>query len=131
MVLKYQTLGPRFVGLLPLKQKQKTTTMFSTAPPATTTPYNKTTTLKPNNNNPLLSSITTTQFRSGNRCRRVSPVMVVKTDELTVVGLEKEKENKKSLADELRLGSLTEDGLSYKEKFIVRCYEVGIGGLHK
>ncbi|PWA57469.1 oleoyl-acyl carrier protein thioesterase [Artemisia annua] len=101
--------------------------MFSTtAPTATTTPYNKnnktTTTLKNN----LLSTITATQFRSGNRCRRVSPVMVMKTDELTAVGLEKEKENKKSLADELRLGSLTEDGLSYKEKFIVRCYEVGI-----
>lgn len=31
-----------------------------------------------------------------------------------------------SLADRLRLGRLTEDGLSYKEKFIVRCYEVGI-----
>ncbi|GLT24932.1 hypothetical protein SLA2020_000930 [Shorea laevis] len=31
-----------------------------------------------------------------------------------------------SLADRLRLGILTEDGLSYKEKFIVRCYEVGI-----
>lgn len=31
-----------------------------------------------------------------------------------------------SLADRLRLGSLTEDGLSYKERFIVRCYEVGI-----
>ncbi|KAJ4828845.1 hypothetical protein Tsubulata_010506, partial [Turnera subulata] len=31
-----------------------------------------------------------------------------------------------SLADRLRLGSLLEDGLSYKEKFIVRCYEVGI-----
>ncbi|KAH7576380.1 hypothetical protein ACOSP7_003365 [Xanthoceras sorbifolium] len=31
-----------------------------------------------------------------------------------------------SLADRLRWGSLTEDGLSYKEKFIVRCYEVGI-----
>ncbi|KAG5567271.1 hypothetical protein RHGRI_002733 [Rhododendron griersonianum] len=32
----------------------------------------------------------------------------------------------KSVADRLRLGSLTEDGLSYKEKFIVRCYEVGV-----
>lgn len=32
----------------------------------------------------------------------------------------------KSMAERLRLGSLTEDGLSYKEKFIVRCYEVGI-----
>lgn len=31
-----------------------------------------------------------------------------------------------TLADRLRLGSLTEDGLSYKERFIVRCYEVGI-----
>ncbi|KAL5731664.1 oleoyl-[acyl-carrier-protein] hydrolase [Ranunculus cassubicifolius] len=31
-----------------------------------------------------------------------------------------------SLANRLRLGSLTEDGLSYKENFIVRCYEVGI-----
>lgn len=30
-----------------------------------------------------------------------------------------------SLADRLRLGSLAEDGLSYKERFIVRCYEVG------
>nr|UQT18321.1 fatty acid thioesterase A1 [Pelargonium x hortorum] len=31
-----------------------------------------------------------------------------------------------SLADRLRLGSLTDNGLSYTEKFIVRCYEVGI-----
>lgn len=31
-----------------------------------------------------------------------------------------------SLADRLRLGSLTEDGLSYKERFVVRSYEVGI-----
>uniref|UniRef100_I3RZ89 Acyl-[acyl-carrier-protein] hydrolase n=1 Tax=Medicago truncatula TaxID=3880 RepID=I3RZ89_MEDTR len=31
-----------------------------------------------------------------------------------------------SLANRLRLGSLSEDGLSYKEKFIVRSYEVGI-----
>ncbi|KAJ9176595.1 hypothetical protein P3X46_011890 [Hevea brasiliensis] len=31
-----------------------------------------------------------------------------------------------SLANRLRLGNLTEDGLSYKEKFIVRSYEVGI-----
>ncbi|XP_010927699.2 oleoyl-acyl carrier protein thioesterase 1, chloroplastic isoform X2 [Elaeis guineensis] len=32
----------------------------------------------------------------------------------------------KGLAERLRLGSLVEDGLSYKESFIVRCYEVGI-----
>jgi fatty acyl-ACP thioesterase A len=31
-----------------------------------------------------------------------------------------------SLAERLLLGSLLEDGLSYKESFIVRCYEVGI-----
>ncbi|KAK4376196.1 hypothetical protein RND71_006873 [Anisodus tanguticus] len=31
-----------------------------------------------------------------------------------------------SLADRLRLGSMSEDRMSYKEKFIVRCYEVGI-----
>ncbi|XP_077229527.1 oleoyl-acyl carrier protein thioesterase, chloroplastic-like [Tasmannia lanceolata] len=30
------------------------------------------------------------------------------------------------LSDRLRLGSLTDDGLSFKENFIVRCYEVGI-----
>ncbi|KAI4988833.1 hypothetical protein ZWY2020_036150 [Hordeum vulgare] len=30
------------------------------------------------------------------------------------------------LAERLRMGSLLEDGLSYKESFIVRCYEVGI-----
>ncbi|KAI8523263.1 hypothetical protein RHMOL_Rhmol13G0059300 [Rhododendron molle] len=32
----------------------------------------------------------------------------------------------RSWADRLRMGSLTADGLSYKEKFIVRCYEVGM-----
>ncbi|KAK9140923.1 hypothetical protein Scep_010604 [Stephania cephalantha] len=31
-----------------------------------------------------------------------------------------------TLADRLRHGRLVEDGLSFKEKFIVRCYEVGI-----
>ncbi|XP_077212247.1 oleoyl-acyl carrier protein thioesterase 2, chloroplastic-like [Tasmannia lanceolata] len=30
------------------------------------------------------------------------------------------------LADRLRFRSLTEDGFSYKENFIIRCYEVGI-----
>lgn len=34
--------------------------------------------------------------------------------------------NGATLADRLRLGSLTDDRLSYKERFIVRCYEVGI-----
>ncbi|KAL6846812.1 hypothetical protein ACP4OV_024260 [Aristida adscensionis] len=36
------------------------------------------------------------------------------------------KAERPSLAERLRLGSLLEDGLSYKESFIVRCYEVGI-----
>ncbi|KVI03812.1 Acyl-ACP thioesterase, partial [Cynara cardunculus var. scolymus] len=60
--------------------------------------------------------------------RKVAPVMAVKTNEQptsVAVGL-KEAEAEKSLADRLRLGSLTEDGLSYKERFIIRCYEVGI-----
>lgn len=35
-------------------------------------------------------------------------------------------EHSVSLADRLRQGSLAEDGKSYKECFIVRCYEVGI-----
>ena len=42
-----------------------------------------------------------------------------------VIGSETGSESR-TLADHLRLGSLTEDGLSYKERFIVRCYEVGI-----
>ncbi|KAG6477321.1 oleoyl-acyl carrier protein thioesterase 1, chloroplastic-like [Zingiber officinale] len=32
----------------------------------------------------------------------------------------------KGLAERLRIGSLLPDGLSYKECFIIRCYEVGI-----
>ncbi|XAR60950.1 Oleoyl-[acyl-carrier-protein] hydrolase [Bertholletia excelsa] len=51
-----------------------------------------------------------------------SPVLAVETGELNGRDLGFEE----SLAGRLRLGSLTEDGLSYKEKFIVRCYEVGI-----
>ncbi|KAL3616328.1 hypothetical protein CASFOL_039718 [Castilleja foliolosa] len=39
---------------------------------------------------------------------------------------QQESSHQPSLADRLRLGSLNEDGLSYKEKFIVRCYEVGL-----
>ncbi|KMZ58421.1 Acyl-ACP Thioesterase (Chloroplastic) [Zostera marina] len=33
---------------------------------------------------------------------------------------------KVDVVEKLRLGSLVEDGLSYKEKFVIRCYEVGI-----
>ncbi|XP_051131970.1 oleoyl-acyl carrier protein thioesterase, chloroplastic [Andrographis paniculata] len=55
--------------------------------------------------------------RSGARLLRVAAV---------ATGEPKSKPQEPSLADRLRLGSLTEDGFSYKEKFIVRCYEVGI-----
>ncbi|KAL4587950.1 hypothetical protein LXL04_000827 [Taraxacum kok-saghyz] len=60
--------------------------------------------------------------------QRVAPVMAVKTDEhpITVSVDVKEAEVENNLADKLRMGSLTEDGLSYKERFIIRCYEVGI-----
>lgn len=50
------------------------------------------------------------------------PVLPVPTDEPN----NKQAGFQPSLADRLRLGTLAEDGLSYKEKFIVRCYEVGI-----
>ncbi|KAK1428483.1 hypothetical protein QVD17_17318 [Tagetes erecta] len=65
-------------------------------------------------------------FSSFLSVRRVvaPPVMAVKTDEQANSVLVDVKE--KSLADRLRMGSLTEDGLSYKERFIIRCYEVGI-----
>lgn len=52
-----------------------------------------------------------------------SPVLAVATDGVSST---KQAGYVPSLADRLRLGSLTEDGLSYKESFIVRCYEVGI-----
>lgn len=69
-----------------------------------------------------------TGFLCNSSSRRVAPVMVVKTEEqptTVAIGLN-EAEEEKSLADQLRMGSLTEDGLSYKERFIIRCYEVGI-----
>ncbi|KAJ0783332.1 putative oleoyl-[acyl-carrier-protein] hydrolase [Helianthus annuus] len=63
-------------------------------------------------------------FVSNSLCRRVAPVMAVKVDEQrTGVAVDV---TEKRLADRLRMGSLTEDGLSYKERFIIRCYEVGI-----
>ncbi|XP_056175333.1 oleoyl-acyl carrier protein thioesterase 1, chloroplastic isoform X1 [Syzygium oleosum] len=50
-----------------------------------------------------------------------APALAVVSD-----GLARVEPGSGSLADRLRLGSLTEDGLSYKERFIVRCYEVGM-----
>ncbi|XVF21352.1 hypothetical protein REPUB_Repub12eG0083300 [Reevesia pubescens] len=55
----------------------------------------------------------------------LTPVQAVLSSQQQV-GTELVESGSGSLADRLRLGSLTEDGLSYKEKFIVRCYEVGI-----
>ncbi|RDY12132.1 Oleoyl-acyl carrier protein thioesterase 2, chloroplastic [Mucuna pruriens] len=56
---------------------------------------------------------------------RVFPVVAVVSEKDGAVATRVEAEAG-TLADRLRLGSLTEDGLSYKEKFIVRSYEVGI-----
>ncbi|KAL5057595.1 hypothetical protein RYX36_029199 [Vicia faba] len=65
--------------------------------------------------------ISVTGFRSTKAC----PVYAVATAKDGAVVNRVEPENG-SLEDRLRLGSLTEDGFSYKEKFIVRSYEVGI-----
>ncbi|CAI9776608.1 unnamed protein product [Fraxinus pennsylvanica] len=51
-------------------------------------------------------------------------VLAVATGEAKIK--QQESSHEPTLADRLRLGSLAEDGLSYKERFIVRCYEVGI-----
>ncbi|KZV39079.1 FatA acyl-ACP thioesterase [Dorcoceras hygrometricum] len=58
------------------------------------------------------------------RRARLSRVMSVATGEQ--ISKPQASTHQRSLADRLRLGSLADDGLSYKEKFIVRCYEVGI-----
>ncbi|CAL0304538.1 unnamed protein product [Lupinus luteus] len=57
--------------------------------------------------------------------KRASPVLAVVSDRNGAV-LNRVEPGSGILADRFRLGSLTEDGLSYKEKFIVRSYEVGI-----
>ncbi|KAI3749652.1 hypothetical protein L2E82_20268 [Cichorium intybus] len=66
-------------------------------------------------------------FLCNSSSRRVSPLLAVTTGEQpsSLASLH-EAEKEKSLGNQLRLGSLTEDGLSYKEKFVIRCYEVGI-----
>ncbi|KAE9592116.1 putative oleoyl-[acyl-carrier-protein] hydrolase [Lupinus albus] len=63
------------------------------------------------------------RFRSP--ATRASPVLAVVSDRNGAV-LNRVEPGSGILADRFRLGSLTEDGLSYKEKFIVRSYEVGI-----
>lgn len=62
---------------------------------------------------------------SSNYCNNVNaPVLAVSAGEPRLK--QKQTDVEKSLAERLRLGSLADDGLSYKEKFVVRCYEVGI-----
>ncbi|XP_070034077.1 oleoyl-acyl carrier protein thioesterase, chloroplastic-like [Nicotiana tabacum] len=61
-------------------------------------------------------------FISSTSAARTGPVLAVATNETK----SKQFTYEPSLADRLRLGSMTDDGMSYKEKFIVRCYEVGI-----
>ncbi|XVE78121.1 hypothetical protein DITRI_Ditri13aG0118400 [Diplodiscus trichospermus] len=62
---------------------------------------------------------------SPSRKLNLRPVQAVLSSQQQV-GTEVVESRSGSLADQLRLGSLTEDGLGYKEKFIIRCYEVGI-----
>ncbi|KAI8014708.1 hypothetical protein LOK49_LG05G01716 [Camellia lanceoleosa] len=69
--------------------------------------------------NALFSS-SSFSFLSPSSVRAPLPILAVATEEREPKGFDN------NLADRLRLGSLTDDGLSYKEKFIVRCYEVGI-----
>eukprot|EP00262_Sarcandra_glabra_P000541 TRINITY_DN1061_c0_g1_i1.p1 TRINITY_DN1061_c0_g1~~TRINITY_DN1061_c0_g1_i1.p1 ORF type:complete len:370 (+),score=42.39 TRINITY_DN1061_c0_g1_i1:133-1242(+) len=55
-----------------------------------------------------------------------SPDLAVSAGDSRVVSGGENRAGSVSVANRLRPGSLTEDGLSYKENFIVRCYEVGI-----
>ncbi|XP_076921766.1 oleoyl-acyl carrier protein thioesterase 1, chloroplastic-like [Bidens hawaiensis] len=90
-------------------------------PTATAAAYNDVTTTctVPNSRSVDISSRRRSNgFACKSLYRKCAPVMAVKTDER--VGVDG------TLADRLRMGSLTEDGLSYKERFIIRCYEVGI-----
>ncbi|XVF81219.1 hypothetical protein PTKIN_Ptkin15bG0138600 [Pterospermum kingtungense] len=57
--------------------------------------------------------------------RNQMPVQAVMSDQKQV-GKEVVESGSGSFADRLRLGSLAEDGMGYREKFIIRCYEVGI-----
>ncbi|GMJ01290.1 fatA acyl-ACP thioesterase 1, fatA acyl-ACP thioesterase [Hibiscus trionum] len=56
---------------------------------------------------------------------KLTPVQAVLSSQKTEVP-EVVKSGSECLTDRLRLGRLADDGLSYKEKYIVRCYEVGI-----
>ncbi|KAK9057440.1 hypothetical protein SSX86_022275 [Deinandra increscens subsp. villosa] len=97
---------------------------------AAATTYNDTSTRIVTNSRSV-DSVTVRRRNGGFLCNssppRVAPLTAVKTDEQSnSVAVDLKAEKEKSLAEKLRLGSLTEDGLSYKERFIIRCYEVGI-----
>ncbi|KAI7743736.1 hypothetical protein M8C21_017705, partial [Ambrosia artemisiifolia] len=102
-------------------------TMLSRAlPTATYSTYND---VIKEHTNTITRSVTTIRRRNnGYVCNRrvVGPVMAVKVDEQMKKSVVAVDMKEKRLADRLRMGSLTEDGLSYKERFIIRCYEVGI-----
>ncbi|GMP32693.1 hypothetical protein CsSME_00006336 [Camellia sinensis var. sinensis] len=66
--------------------------------------------------NALFSS--SCSFLSPSSMRAPLPILAVATEEREPKGFDN------NLADRLRLGSLTGDGLSYKEKFIVRRWDV-------
>lgn len=91
---------------------------------ATTTEYNKALITQCRFFNPVSIRRASAGLYSGggSYCRKLAPIAAVAATEEAKGSQEEEK----SLADRLRLGSLEPDGLSYKEKFIVRCYEVGI-----
>lgn len=65
--------------------------------------------------------------RAGVRCacKAISGLEVAVSAAAAIAAGEKGV-GEKGLAERLRLGSLLPDGLSYKECFIIRCYEVGI-----
>ncbi|KAL8208420.1 hypothetical protein R6Q57_007832 [Mikania cordata] len=76
-------------------------------------------------------SLTHSRFIYSTSIRRRKNVLMCSRSSQTVTnrhpnGLAVGLEEVKSLAERLRLGSLTEDGLSYNERFVIRCYEVGI-----
>lgn len=56
----------------------------------------------------------------------VSSCSVTKEMEVAHVTDSEGARGEPTLGERLRLGSLLEDGLSYKESFVIRCYEVGV-----
>lgn len=56
----------------------------------------------------------------------VSSCSVTKEMEVAHVTDSEGARDEQTLGEMLRLGSLLEDGLSYKESFVIRCYEVGV-----